>query len=143
MTDHSNFKHNQLPQPWLNFSIENFSQKTTVIDHSPWLSVEKGFRHRDDIEVFDTSIFGDKKGHILDMSFFDGFAIQCMKYDDDAPLVMLYPMGDYLWNNKEMSLDILDFSGNDFVTPFEVALKYGRLFTYYQIKSLITNIHTD
>lgn len=133
MTNNSEIDSNLLQQSWLKVSIENFNKKVEIIYHYPWLKVEKGFRYREEIEVFNVPIFGDDKGHKLVMRFFDGFAVQLTDDDSDAPLIMIYPTGSYLWNDKDMPSDIIDFAGNDYVTPFEVALKYGKLFTYEQV----------
>lgn len=134
MTNNSDINSDQQTPSWLKESLDSFKQDIEIIDHSPWFIVKKGYRQREEIEVFNASIFGNTEGHILIMRFFDGFAIQRLDCDEaKQPLIMLYPTGNYLWNNKKMSLDIVDFSGDDYVTPFEVALKYGKLFTYNQV----------
>lgn len=125
---------------WLDSSLLNFSMEVDLLGVAPWFKTTDGYHSRDEILVTNKKIFGDEQEHGLDMHFYDGFAIQDVVDEMTTPLFMIYPKSSTVWSNKRMSVEIKDFCGSDYVTPFEVALKYGKLYTYSNIKKAIAKI---
>lgn len=115
----------------------NFSKKVDLLGIAPWFKTTDGYHSRDEILITNQNIFGDEHEHRLDMHFYDGFAIQDVRDEMTTPLFLIYPKSSTIWNNTRMSTEIKNFCGNDYITPFEVALKYGKTYTYSNIKKAL------
>lgn len=89
-----------------------------------------GFHQREDMMFKDEAIFGDDKEHTLTMFFYDGFAIE--KKDED-PLILFYPTEQMVLSDATMKKEIEDYCGREVETPYEVALKYGKLYEFNEI----------
>lgn len=133
----------QKRKDWLDISLLNFSKAVDLLGIAPWFKVVNSFHSRDEILVTNKNIFGDEQEHGLDMLFYDGFAIQVICDEVTTPLFMIYPKSSNVWDNKILSTEIMDFCSSDNITPFEVALKYGELYTYSGIKKLLLKEQQD
>lgn len=124
---------------WFANSVINFKDRVKLLDISPWVKIKDGFHSRDEILVTNRNIFGDNREHGLDMVFYDGFAIENGCEKRMTPLFLLYPSEKNVWTDENMTEEVKDFCGSDLITPFEIALKYGKLFTYSETKQITSN----
>lgn len=111
------------------YAMELANFKLHVRNNNGVLSAT-GFHQREDMMFKDGRVFGDDKEHTLTMLFYDGFAIQ--KKDED-PLILFYPTEQMVLSDATMKKEIENYCGREVQTPYEVALKYGKLYEFNEI----------
>lgn len=91
------------------------------------------FYHTDEILVTDKDIFYDNEEHSLRMKFYDGFAIEDV---ESKPRVMFYPSQEILFDYPDMMKAVKEYCSDGSFTPFNVALKYGKVYEFDDIIKL-------
>ena len=98
-----------------------------VVDGNP---KAVGYFECADILVTNENIFGDNEEHSINMNFYDGFAIEAK---DKNQLVLLYPTLNKVLSDPDLKKEADDYCGRYIDTPYEVALKFGKLYRLNEI----------
>lgn len=107
--------------------IAYFKNNVKVVDGKPKAA---GYSERRGILVTDKKIFGDEEEHPIKMNFYDGFAIEAKDKDQ---LVLLYPTLKKVLSEPDMKKEADAYCGRYIDTPYEVALKFGKLYRLNEI----------
>lgn len=125
------------PNPlWVDNSLKRLKIESLLISKAPWIKVKPQFFIREEYMANDETLFGDNENHVLKIIFYDGFGVEETK-DARQPLVILYPTEETATADKEMYDEILDYSGNFVFSPFEIAIRFGKLISYERLKEII------
>lgn len=107
--------------------IAYFKNNVKVVDGKPKAA---GHFECADILVTNENIFGDNGEHSINMDFYDGFAIEAK---DKNQLVLLYPTLNKVLSDPDLKKEADDYCGRYIDTPYEVALKFGKLYRLNEI----------
>lgn len=99
---------------------------------------EEGNMHEDEIWVSDKLFFGDNEEHKLKMWFYDGYAIEQTDINNVEgikrhPYILIYPTLEQADNSEWMLNDVREYTGREDVVPYDIALKFGKLYTEKEI----------
>lgn len=100
---------------------------------------EEGNFQEDEIWIADKHIFGDNEEHKLKMWLYDGYAIEQDYIGNDIegverhPYILFYPTMEQAQDSGWMLDDVREYTGREDVNSFDLALKYGRLYTEKEI----------
>lgn len=123
------------PDPkWVKDSLKRIKDHVDIINKKPWLKVSHLFFYKDEYGNTNEAIFGDKKRNTINMTFYDGFAIEDTGNNGKKPLFALYPTQYYISENEELYNWLMDNTCSQILLPFDVAMIYSKLFTFNEIQ---------
>lgn len=98
---------------------------------------EEGDLQLDEIYIADNHIFGDNEEHKLSMDFYDGYAVENNEGNLAAvlghPRILIYPTVEQAADSGWMLDDVCRYTGRHEVVPYDLALKFGKLYTEPEI----------
>lgn len=84
----------------------------------------------DEIIVVNEALFGTDEEFVLNMSFYDGYAIE-QRTDNMMPIVMPYPTVSQIMKDPALKQAIIEYAqgaSEDDIVPYDSALRFGILY---------------